>query len=704
MVSAVFALAGDVASFNADAFRAALLRKFISAGAEEVILEVTPASINVDATIVISSKLSENVDEVAEAITSTTPADMVAEWFADVDGLVIEGVTNVTVAAAVLVTAPSPPPPSPPSPPMAPPPYPPMPSELRHWIDFCVVFGLVVGSALAVGLAFLWWSGYFATSIKIAPRSNFLAGRLSAQDGVKAGGETTVVPADPSTPVHSRVPFHEEGDTHGDAHGDAHDDAHDDAGDNEAQLPAVDDQLYQRKSREIHSRSREEMERRESALQLYRQTVSNPQRMRGAVGSPREFERRTQSVMAELLRVRKDTSSSGAGARRRLVEPPEEEGQSLITIGGVEGSRALPLSVHGESSATPNATPSTEPTTTRSIDTSLAPARQTVLAQRRSEHRRDEMREMRRVWPEQARRLEASAAAIIQSSSRRRLQGLHRAREAEHDAAAAATIQKVQRGKISRQSSLKLLAEREAAVQRKEKEEARAAGHAAEVEKTRQREAASSISTPQCNSSRTRQGSSGAASRASAAMAARDAARAEVARLEALVQAESAATIQSLQRGHSCRRTMRRNTSDSEREAPTLADASTAATSAAASGTDANERTPSSDRVAPAPSTAAPSVSPSGFISGRDTRQREMGFGERGSPSVSTLVPSPARPAPSLRSRGFGRVRQQVAMSSVAAAFKPTTQSLPSSAILQRLASSRAAALEAELETDKAAE
>ena len=41
---------------------------------------------------------------------------------------------------------------------------------------------------------------------------------------------------------------------------------------------------------------------------------------------------------------------------------------------------------------------------------------------------------------------------------------------------------------------------------------------------------------------------------------------------------------------------------------------------------------------------------------------------------------------------------------SVAAAFKPTTQSLPSSAILQRLASSRAAALEAELETDKAAE
>ena len=77
IVDTSFTVAGDVASFDAPAFRSALLAKFTDA--VDVRLAVSAASVRVNATIVMPSIAAANV--AADAIRNTPVATMQEEWF-----------------------------------------------------------------------------------------------------------------------------------------------------------------------------------------------------------------------------------------------------------------------------------------------------------------------------------------------------------------------------------------------------------------------------------------------------------------------------------------------------------------------------------------------------------------------------------------------------------------------------------------------
>ena len=82
IVDTSFTVAGDVASFDAPAFRSALLAKFTDA--VDVRLAVSAASVRVNATIVMPSIAAANV--AADAIRTTPMATMQAEWFGSGEG------------------------------------------------------------------------------------------------------------------------------------------------------------------------------------------------------------------------------------------------------------------------------------------------------------------------------------------------------------------------------------------------------------------------------------------------------------------------------------------------------------------------------------------------------------------------------------------------------------------------------------------
>ena len=106
-VTASFTVQGDVASFDSEGFRDALLARFTDA--EDVTLVVTSASIIVEATIVMRDESA--AQSAATAISTTNMADMERDWFANVGGgtgLSIAAVSAAAVAS-VLVVAPSPP-------------------------------------------------------------------------------------------------------------------------------------------------------------------------------------------------------------------------------------------------------------------------------------------------------------------------------------------------------------------------------------------------------------------------------------------------------------------------------------------------------------------------------------------------------------------------------------------------------------------
>lgn len=109
-VTASFTVQGDVASFDSEGFRDALLARFTDA--EDVTLVVTSASIIVEATIVMRDESA--AQSAATAISTTNMADMERDWFANVGGgtgLSIAAVSAAAVAS-VLVVAPSPPTPA----------------------------------------------------------------------------------------------------------------------------------------------------------------------------------------------------------------------------------------------------------------------------------------------------------------------------------------------------------------------------------------------------------------------------------------------------------------------------------------------------------------------------------------------------------------------------------------------------------------
>ena len=109
-MQATFTLAGDAASFDADRFRESILTAF--SDADDVTLSVTPASINVNAQIVMRSSASA---ETAAAIIASTPTSTVQTWF-DSAGVVIVDVPSVYASQGVFTDPP------PPSPPLFPPP------------------------------------------------------------------------------------------------------------------------------------------------------------------------------------------------------------------------------------------------------------------------------------------------------------------------------------------------------------------------------------------------------------------------------------------------------------------------------------------------------------------------------------------------------------------------------------------------------
>ena len=106
-VTASFTVQGDVASFDSEGFRDALLARFTDA--EDVTLVVTSASIIVEATIVMRDESA--AQSAATAISTTNMADMERDWFANVGGGTGLSIAAVSAAAvvSVLVVAPSPP-------------------------------------------------------------------------------------------------------------------------------------------------------------------------------------------------------------------------------------------------------------------------------------------------------------------------------------------------------------------------------------------------------------------------------------------------------------------------------------------------------------------------------------------------------------------------------------------------------------------
>ena len=126
VVNIAFTAAGDVASFNIAAMRASMLAAFPAA--EDVVIIVTAASVNVDARLIMPTESAATA--VATTLQTTSPAALSSQV-----GVTVESVSAPTVVDEV-VPAPSPPPPSPPpqqpggnaSPPPLPPSPPPEPS------------------------------------------------------------------------------------------------------------------------------------------------------------------------------------------------------------------------------------------------------------------------------------------------------------------------------------------------------------------------------------------------------------------------------------------------------------------------------------------------------------------------------------------------------------------------------------------------
>lgn len=107
-------MAGEVANFDQDGFRAALLRQF--SDATDVVLTVAAASVRVDARLIFATLLAANAARTT--ITNTPKATMQISWFGTLNGgagLVLTVPPTATVSLALLA-APSPPPPLPPKP------------------------------------------------------------------------------------------------------------------------------------------------------------------------------------------------------------------------------------------------------------------------------------------------------------------------------------------------------------------------------------------------------------------------------------------------------------------------------------------------------------------------------------------------------------------------------------------------------------
>jgi hypothetical protein len=114
VMKAGFKVAGDVATFDQDAFRAGLLTMFPQASS--VALTVTPGSVNVEARLIMPSRNAALSAQTT--LVSTPPSTLSANLGAPVQ------MTTPPVIQKEQIEAPSPPPPAPP-PPYWPPPQPP---------------------------------------------------------------------------------------------------------------------------------------------------------------------------------------------------------------------------------------------------------------------------------------------------------------------------------------------------------------------------------------------------------------------------------------------------------------------------------------------------------------------------------------------------------------------------------------------------
>jgi hypothetical protein len=123
-ITATFTVAGDVSSFNRNAFRDALATQ-LGVSPSVITLNVFSASVGVEATITYPSPA-------AASVAATTLAATPAATLSAALGVTVQAVANVapTVITVVASPPPSPPPPSPPPspPPPSPPPSPPPPS------------------------------------------------------------------------------------------------------------------------------------------------------------------------------------------------------------------------------------------------------------------------------------------------------------------------------------------------------------------------------------------------------------------------------------------------------------------------------------------------------------------------------------------------------------------------------------------------
>ena len=102
-MKASFTVEGDVATFDADGFRLALLARF--SDADDVTLVVTPASIRVDATIVMPDE--STATSAADVITTTPISEMQRDWFASVGGgagITINSMRDVSVGTVSIAS------------------------------------------------------------------------------------------------------------------------------------------------------------------------------------------------------------------------------------------------------------------------------------------------------------------------------------------------------------------------------------------------------------------------------------------------------------------------------------------------------------------------------------------------------------------------------------------------------------------------
>lgn len=100
-----FTVSGDIATFDAAAFRAALYLQFPEA--KDIRLAVSPGSVQVAVTMTMSSE--DAADSAAATIASTPTTDMQSRWFGGLN-LQIER-ASVPIVESISIAAPSPPPP-----------------------------------------------------------------------------------------------------------------------------------------------------------------------------------------------------------------------------------------------------------------------------------------------------------------------------------------------------------------------------------------------------------------------------------------------------------------------------------------------------------------------------------------------------------------------------------------------------------------